>query len=102
RFSVLGSSDSSSFVLRPSSAAAAAEALHECVAPGHSVRIRGGGTKSGGLPKTDALLSTELLRGIRTYARDDLYVTVGAGTPLDELQAELARDRMWAPLVSPW
>ena len=25
-----------------------------------------------------------------------------AGTPLAELQAELARDGMWAPLVAPW
>ncbi len=47
-------------------------------------------------------LSTARLAGILTYARDDLYVTVGAGTPLDALQAELARDRMWVPLVSPW
>ncbi|MFL5806826.1 MAG: FAD-binding oxidoreductase [Roseiflexaceae bacterium] len=101
RFSVLGSGESAA-VLRPSSADAAAEMLRACVAAGRSVRIRGGGTKSGGLPETDVLLSTERLCGIRTYARDDLYVTVGAGTPLDELLAELARDRMWAPLASPW
>jgi D-lactate dehydrogenase (cytochrome) len=86
----------------PATAQEAAEAIHDCVATGYSIRIRGGGTKSGGLPEADVLLSTERLRGIRTYARDDLYVTVSAGTPLDELQAELARDRMWTPLISPW
>ncbi len=36
------------------------------------------------------------------YAVKDLYVTVKAGTPLAELQAVLARDKVWAPLASPW
>ncbi len=35
------------------------------------------------------------------YALEDLYVTVGAGTRLRDLQAELARDKMWVPLVRP-
>ena len=76
--------------------------IGSCVAEGRSIRIRGGGTKSHGLPEADMLLSTGGLRGIRAYARDDLYVTVGTGTPLGELQGELARDRMWVPLVAPW
>jgi len=91
----------SSLVLRPSSVEEAAAMLREATSAGHSVRIRGGGTKSAGLPEADVLLTTERLRGVRTYARDDLYVTVGAGTPLAELQAELARDRMWVPIVAP-
>jgi D-lactate dehydrogenase (cytochrome) len=88
--------------LRPATAAEAAEAIREHTSSGRSIRIRGGGTKSHGLPDADVRLSTTELRGIRAYARDDLFVTVGAGTPLAELQAELARDGMWAPLVSPW
>jgi D-lactate dehydrogenase (cytochrome) len=86
----------------PTTAAEAATALRNWSAAGQSIRIRGSGTKSGGLPETDVLLSTEALRGIHTYAPQDLYVVVGAGTPLNELQAELHRDRMWVPWVSPW
>jgi D-lactate dehydrogenase (cytochrome) len=53
--------------------------------------------------RTDgATLSTRNLRGITTYSIDDLYVTVNAGTSLADLQAELARDKMWVPLVSPF
>jgi D-lactate dehydrogenase (cytochrome) len=48
------------------------------------------------------LLATQALQGIHTYARDDLYVTVGVGTSLADLQADLAHDRLWVPLLSPW
>jgi len=47
-------------------------------------------------------LSTQALSGIRTYAPDDLYITVGAGTTLDGIQAFLAKDKRQVPLVSPW
>jgi D-lactate dehydrogenase (cytochrome) len=66
------------------------------------VRIRGGGTKSRLLPPANSVLSTSGLAGIIKYAPEDLFVTVGAGTPLSELQTELSRAKMWAPLVSPW
>ncbi|MBK9714970.1 MAG: FAD-binding protein [Kouleothrix sp.] len=92
----------SSFILHPSTAEQAAEAIRAWTSEGRSIRVRGGGTKSALLPAADATLSTAALRGIRAYALEDLYVTVGAGTPLAELQAELARDRMWVPLASPW
>jgi D-lactate dehydrogenase (cytochrome) len=86
----------------PTSPQEAAEQLRALTAAGKSIRFLGGGTKSALLGPADVTLSTDKLRGVITYARDDLYITVGAGTPLDEVQAELARDRMWAPLVSPW
>ncbi|MEW5719363.1 MAG: FAD-linked oxidase C-terminal domain-containing protein, partial [Chloroflexota bacterium] len=90
--------------------------------PAPRVRIRGGGTKTRVIARsilsgaafvaaeskdrdeamTDVTLSTRALRGIKAYARNDLYVTVGAGTTLAELQTELARDQVWAPLASPW
>ena len=88
----------------PATAEEAAGALrdwaHDC--PPGGVRIRGGGTQSGWLPPAGALLSSEALRGIAAYAPADLYVSVKAGTPLADLQAELNRDGVWAPLVSPW
>ncbi len=86
----------------PANALEAAEALRHWSSVGKGIRIRGGGTKSALLPPTDVALSTENLLGIQKYALSDLYVTVGAGTPLGELQAELARDGMWVPLASPW
>lgn len=80
----------------------AAEAIRDWVAAHRRIRVRGGGTKSSWLPPADVTLSAAALRGVRSVSLDDLSVTVGAGTPLAELQAELARDRMWAPLASPW
>ncbi|HEU0004323.1 MAG TPA: FAD-linked oxidase C-terminal domain-containing protein, partial [Ktedonobacteraceae bacterium] len=47
-------------------------------------------------------LSTSSLRGIKTYAPDDLYITVGAGTPLADVQAFLAEHNRFVPLASPW
>jgi D-lactate dehydrogenase (cytochrome) len=82
----------------PQSAAEAAAALRAWRAKGQRVRLSGGEPQPA---PAEAVLSTRRLRGVSAYAPDDLYVTVGAGTPLDELQAELARDDMWVPLVSP-
>jgi glycolate oxidase subunit GlcD len=88
----------------PASAIEAAEALHDWAhdCPPGGVRIRGGGTQSSWLPPAGALLSSEALRGISTYAPADLYVVAKAGTPLADLQAELSRNGVWVPLVSPW
>ncbi len=86
----------------PTSAQEAAEALQAAIAAGQSARIRGGGTKSGLLPPAGVTLSTSALRGIVKCSPEDLFVTVRAGTPLAELQVELSRAKMWAPLISPW
>ncbi|WP_462286220.1 FAD-binding protein [Nostocoides sp.] len=52
---------------------------------------------------TALLLSThELPRRSTTFAPDDLYVTVGAGTPFAELAAFLAGHGFQAPLAAPW
>ncbi|MGC8879389.1 MAG: FAD-linked oxidase C-terminal domain-containing protein, partial [Anaerolineae bacterium] len=87
----------------PTSAEEVAQALRAWMAEGRAVYIRGAASKFTP-PQGDgvAVLATHALRGISTYALDDLYVTARAGTPLAELQAELARDGMWVPLVSPW
>jgi D-lactate dehydrogenase (cytochrome) len=89
-------------LLQPSTAHEVAEVLLMASSADQSVRIRGGGSKSFGLAPCDLTLSTSALHGISRYARDDLYVTVGAGTPLLALQAELAAERMMVPLVAPW
>jgi D-lactate dehydrogenase (cytochrome) len=88
----------------PASVEQAAEGVRACLSaePPRRIRIRGREVSSGDLPGSDLVLSTRNLRGIRHYAPDDLYVVAGAGTPLAELQAELERDKMWVPLVSPW
>jgi D-lactate dehydrogenase (cytochrome) len=48
------------------------------------------------------ILSTRALSGIKAYAPDDLVITVGAGTPLREIQPFLAQHRQQLALVSPW
>ncbi|MCS7261612.1 MAG: FAD-binding protein, partial [Anaerolineae bacterium] len=87
----------------PTSAEEVAQALRACMAEGRAVYIRGAGSKFTP-PQGDgaAVLATHALHGISTYALEDLYVTVRAGTPLADLQAELERDGMWVPLISPW
>ena len=47
-------------------------------------------------------LSTKELTGIIKYAPEDLYITVGSGTPLEQVQAFLAPHSWQVPLVSPW
>lgn len=83
----------------PSTAQEAAAALAALSAKGQPVRI-----SSQTIPSTPNLcqLSTEKLRGIHTFAPDDLYVTVGAGTQLRELHAFLAGHQMQTALVTPW
>lgn len=86
----------------PQSAQAAGEAVRAWVAAGRRITVEGGGTKTVVREKAGVVLSTAQLRGIRSCSVDDLVVTAGAGTRLADLQAELARDRMWVPLASPW
>ncbi len=94
-------------VFAPESTEEAAQGLSALGAAGKSVQITGAEVADmaavrRGKYSADTILSTMKLRGIKTYAPDDLYVTVGAGTPLSELQAFLATDRKQVPIVSPW
>ncbi|QBD80205.1 FAD-binding oxidoreductase [Ktedonosporobacter rubrisoli] len=59
------------------------------------------GKASGSNPNA-VTLDTSSLSGIKTYAPDDLYITVGAGTPLSEVQSFLARKGKQIALTSPW
>jgi FAD/FMN-containing dehydrogenases len=86
--------------LCPENVEEAVEMMRALAAAGETACIRGAGTKSGPQAAAARTLDTRRLTGIRKYALEDLYVTVGAGTSLQALQAELAQDNMWVPLVS--
>ncbi|MGC9467624.1 MAG: FAD-linked oxidase C-terminal domain-containing protein, partial [Anaerolineae bacterium] len=89
-------------IVAPGSAESASAVICSLGAAGRSIRVRGAGTKSTLFPPPDVTLSTANLAGISDYALSDLYVKVGAGTPLRDLQEVLAEDGMWVPLASPW
>lgn len=84
-------------VFTPRSAEEAAGGLAALTAAGRPVHIGHNGAPNGAVQ-----LSTAALRDIITYTLDDLYVQVGAGLPLAELQARLARDGMQVALAAPW
>jgi D-lactate dehydrogenase (cytochrome) len=65
-------------------------------------RVRIGSASEGNRRGADVWLSSAAFNGISTFALDDLYVTVGAGTPLADLQTFLAGHQMQTPLASPW
>ncbi len=66
------------------------------------VRIEGGKTKSFIRNDAQILLSTERLKGVIECAPHDLYVTVAAGTSIQELRHELDDTGMHVPIASPW
>ena len=81
----------------PSSAEEAAQGLLAFSHAQQKVRISNACSEA-----TNAILNTSALTGIKTYAPDDLYITVGAGTPLTEIQTFLAEKGEYLPLASPW
>lgn len=67
------------------------ERVREAAASGRALCLRGGGTKRFlGRPEQGELLDTRDCSGIVNYEPSELVVTVRAGTPLAELEAELA------------
>src|SRR5579859_939781 len=102
-------------IFRPETAEEAARGLHALAKAGQAVRInsrKGEGKAAddpapmvyvdhaGTTPAVD--LRTEALSGIKAYAPDDLYITVGAGTPLAKVQTFLAREGKQLAMASPW
>lgn len=70
----------------------AQERIRTAVASGETLNIQGAGTRHDfGGPRQGAVLSSAGYSGIVAYEPSDLVVTVRAGTPLQELDAELAR-----------
>jgi glycolate oxidase FAD binding subunit len=81
--------------IAPASAAELAEVLRDRAGqgPGGTVQVRGADTKrrwGGSLSDVDLVLETWRLTGVEEHEPGDLVATVGAGTPLRNLQAVLA------------
>ena len=83
----------------PANAGEAASAVRAWREDKRAIRIssRLNGERAG-----ERALSTERMAGVLELSLDDLYVTAGAGTRLDDLQQATSDQGMWTPLVSPW
>jgi glycolate oxidase FAD binding subunit len=57
-----------------------------------ALQIRGGGTRTTGLAQDGDILSTKALSGVTLYEPGALTIVAGAGTPLTEVEATLARE----------
>jgi glycolate oxidase FAD binding subunit len=80
------------------------EAVRAAAADGRPLRLRGGGTKDfyGEPPQGSAdVLDLRGCTGIVSYEPTELVVTARCGTPLAELEAELARRRQFLPFEPP-
>jgi glycolate oxidase FAD binding subunit len=79
-----------------------AEILRQAAADRTPVRLRGGGTKDFyGRPVAGETLATGAYRGVVDYEPSELVVTARAGTPLAELEAELAASGQMLPFEPP-
>ncbi|NMO02909.1 FAD-binding protein [Gordonia sp. TBRC 11910] len=79
-------------IFAPQSVTELAEAVAKASADGQTVRVVGAGHSFGDLVCTDGLLlNIDALRGVRDVDYDAGLITVGAGTRLADLNAELAR-----------
>jgi glycolate oxidase subunit GlcD len=87
-------------VFTPTSAFQAAEGLTVFSAARKRVHISSA-SRLDAAHSAAMLLSTTALKGISTYAPEDMYITVGAGTLLSEIQGYLKADAKWLPLASP-
>ena len=85
--------------LKPADEAELAEAVAEAHGRRTPLEIRGGGTRAAlGRPvQTERTLSTAGLTGIRLYEPGALTLVVGAGTPLAEVEAALAKEGQMLP-----
>lgn len=84
-------------VFMPQSAEEAAAGLRALAQAGRSISVDRPVKRS-----NVTQVSTEALNGIKTYAPEDLYITVGAGTPLSDIQEFLAQDGKQLSIASPW
>jgi glycolate oxidase FAD binding subunit len=79
-----------------------AERVRQCAADGAALQLRGGGSKDFyGHSSVGEVLDTREWRGIVSYEPTELVVTVRAGTPLAELEAELAASGQYLPFEPP-
>ena len=77
----------------PAALSSCIERIRAAAAAGTPLRLRGGGSKDFyGERLVGAVLDTRELAGIRSYEPSELVVTVGAGTPLAQLESVLAEN----------
>jgi glycolate oxidase FAD binding subunit len=76
--------------------------IERAVAEHRPLRLRGGGTKDfyGGELRGE-VLDLAPYRGVVSYEPTELVVTARCGTPLAELEAELAQNGQWLPFEPP-
>ena len=84
----------------PTSADEAAAGLAALTAAGRAVQI----TSQPGeqQPGKRLILTTRKLTGIKTFSPADLYITVGAGTTVAEVNTFLTAHKLQTALISPW
>jgi D-lactate dehydrogenase (cytochrome) len=87
-------------IFAPTTAQEAAAGLAACSTQRQAVHITSQSAPQ--LRQNTLSLTTRNLVGIRTVAAADLYVTVGAGTPAQEVTAALAAQNLQTALCSPW
>lgn len=89
-----------SALFTPDSAVSAAAQLLALTQARQTVHI--GCAKDGQRSASAYQLSTHKLGGVRSFAPDDLTITVGSGMSCQELDAFLAQSAMQTALASPW
>lgn len=81
------------------------DAVASAAASGKTVELLGGNTKSlmaGAVERSDVSIGTTRIRRILQYEPRDLTISVEAGLPFAELNAELARNGQMIPLDGPY
>jgi D-lactate dehydrogenase (cytochrome) len=85
---------------QPKDAAEAAAGLLACTVARRRVLIGGVSVPPDSEPAIR--LETARLTGVQSFAPEDLFVTVGAGMAVDDVQDFLAEHGFQAPVISPW
>jgi glycolate oxidase subunit GlcD len=85
-------------VMKPMNTDEVSAYLQRCVQDRQSLFVHG--REHSHLGRPQMILSE--LKGVKVYAPDDLYITVGAGMPLAEIQTFLAGHDKRVALASPW
>jgi glycolate oxidase FAD binding subunit len=84
--------------MRPANELELAEAIRDAAGP---LRVVGGGTRSIGPAPVGEVLETSGLSGVSLYEPGALTIVAGAGTPLAQVEAELARGGQRLPFEVP-
>lgn len=89
-------------VQHPASSQEAADLIRSWAVEEKEFRITGSQQEPADLPVGMGVISTGRMRAIRKLELGDQLVFAAAGTPLDELNLELAQHKVMVPLASPW